>query len=96
MNFVEINQDEFNEKINDTNKVLIDCYAPWCGPCKMQSPIIEDLSNEISDVKFYKINVTRQSWNKYCISSMFNTMYDNRICQISRLFSTNPCKENRL
>jgi thioredoxin 1 len=37
--------------------VLVDFYADWCGPCKMQGPIIEMLSEERSDVKFCKLNV---------------------------------------
>ena len=52
----EINEKNFNEKING-GKVLVDCYAPWCGPCKMLSPIIDEISKEIDDYSFYKLNV---------------------------------------
>lgn len=52
----EINKEEFGNVVKG-NKVLVDCYAPWCGPCKMLSPIIDILSEEIKDVEFYKINV---------------------------------------
>ena len=37
--------------------VLVDFYADWCGPCKMQAPIVDMLSEERSDVKFCKLNV---------------------------------------
>ena len=37
--------------------VLVDFYADWCGPCKMQAPIVEMLSEERPDVKFCKVNV---------------------------------------
>ena len=52
----ELETNEFN-KIIENGKVLIDCYATWCGPCRMLGPILEELSNEIKDYKFYKIDV---------------------------------------
>lgn len=52
----EINENEFAEVIKG-NKVLVDCYAPWCGPCKMLSPIVDMLSEEIENYEFYKLNV---------------------------------------
>ena len=54
----KINENEFEEKIkNSEKKVLVDCYADWCGPCKMLSPIIDELAEEIDTVEFYKLNV---------------------------------------
>lgn len=52
----EIKDTEY-EKVIKEGKVVIDCYAPWCGPCKMLSPIIDTFSEEITTTKFYKINV---------------------------------------
>ena len=52
----EINNNEFEEKIRE-GKVLVDCFATWCGPCRMLSPILEELSNEIKNYKFYKLDV---------------------------------------
>ena len=52
----EIKENEFNEKVS-SGKVLVDCYAPWCGPCKMLSPIIDELAKEIDTYTFYKMNV---------------------------------------
>lgn len=55
---VEINSNEFDEKIkSSTKKVVIDCYAEWCGPCKMLSPIIDELASENDSYNFYKLNV---------------------------------------
>ena len=53
---VEISEKEFDEKVS-TGKVLVDCYAPWCGPCKMLGPIVEEVAKEITDYNFYKLNV---------------------------------------
>lgn len=52
----EINQLEFGNVVKG-NRVLVDCYAPWCGPCRMLAPIIDMLSEEITNVEFYKLNV---------------------------------------
>ena len=52
----ELNEKNFEEKIK-TGKVLVDNYAPWCGPCRMLSPVIDELAKEITDYKFYKLNV---------------------------------------
>ena len=51
-----INDKVFDEKIKE-GKVLVDFYAEWCGPCKMLSPIVDELATELTDVKFYKLNV---------------------------------------
>ena len=54
----EIIQNEFYEKVNGTQgKVLVDCYAEWCGPCKMLSPIVDEVAKEVSTCTFFKLNV---------------------------------------
>lgn len=48
----------FDDEVLKSNKtVLIDFYADWCGPCKMLSPIIEEVAKESKNVKFVKINI---------------------------------------
>ena len=54
---VELVKDTNYEELIKDKKVVIDCFATWCGPCKMLSPIIDSLSEELTDVKFYKIDV---------------------------------------
>ena len=56
MEVIEIKENEFSEKIKE-GKVLVDCYADWCGPCKMLSPVIDALATETEGVNFYKLNV---------------------------------------
>ena len=48
--------EEFNELIKG-KKVVIDFFANWCGPCKMLAPIFEEVSNELSDIKFAKVDI---------------------------------------
>ena len=53
----EINAEEYAEIINSTTPVVIDFHATWCGPCKVLSPILEELNNEIDGVEFVKLDV---------------------------------------
>ena len=46
-----------NEVLNSDKKVLVDFYATWCGPCKIISPIIEEVAKENSGVKFVKVDI---------------------------------------
>ncbi len=53
-----ITQDTYEQEVMKADgTVLVDFYADWCGPCKMQGPIVDMLSEEKTDVKFCKLNV---------------------------------------
>lgn len=53
-----LNEKDFEKEVlGFDGVVLIDFYADWCGPCKMLSPIIEEVSEEHPEVKFLKVNV---------------------------------------
>ena len=61
MSAININKNNFqNEVIQSEKKVLLDFWAPWCGPCRMVVPIIEEIAGERSDIKVGKVNVDEQ------------------------------------
>ena len=56
---VNLNKESFEKVTSSKDKTLIiDFWAPWCGPCKALTPVLEELSSEMSDsVEVYKVNV---------------------------------------
>ena len=58
MEIIKVNSQNFEEEVIKSEKpVLIDFYADWCGPCKMLSPIIDEVAEENTDIKVVKVNV---------------------------------------
>ncbi len=55
---VKVTESNFNSEVLESKKtVLIDFYADWCGPCKMLSPIVQEVANENENIKVVKINI---------------------------------------
>jgi thioredoxin 1 len=58
MSVVKIDQNNFEDEVlKSDRKVLLDFYADWCGPCRMVSPIVEEIASEHPEYKVCKINV---------------------------------------
>ena len=61
MSAININRNNFQNEIMDSEKtVLLDFGAPWCAPCRMVVPVIEEIAGERPDIKVGKINVDEQ------------------------------------
>lgn len=75
---IEVTSSNFNEEvINSDIPVLIDFYADWCEPCKILSPIVEEVSSKYEDIKFVKINIDNNQdiANAYRIMSIPTLVY---------------------
>lgn len=64
-----LTNEDFNSEIKE-GMVLVDFYADWCGPCRMLSPVIEEVAKELPDLKVIKVNV----YEREDIAKMFGVM----------------------
>ncbi len=68
----DINAQEYSELLNSESPVVIDFHATWCGPCKILSPILDEISSEVEGVEFVKLDVDQYpeiAGAKWCYGS---------------------------
>jgi thioredoxin 1 len=71
MSAIKITKQNFEQEVINSDKVvLVDFWASWCGPCRMVSPIIDEIANEVTTAKICKINVDEEGE----IASKFSVM----------------------
>lgn len=70
---IKLTDADIDENIKKYNMVIVDCWAPWCGPCRMVGPVIDDLAKEMhGKIVFGKLNVdeNQSTSAKYGIMSI--------------------------
>jgi thioredoxin 1 len=57
---IDVVKDDFEDLVKDNNFIIIDFWAPWCGPCKSFAPVYDELSEKYPDLVFAKVNTEEQ------------------------------------
>ncbi len=67
---IELTLNDFN-KVLESESAILDFYAPWCGPCKMLSPVLDSLAEE-KNINVYKVNIDNEEElaNKFAVSAV--------------------------
>lgn len=60
MSVIKVTKDNFEELKNREKTLLLDFYADWCGPCRMVSPIVDEIADERDDIAVGKVNVDEE------------------------------------
>lgn len=90
---IEITDSSFEEQTRKYPVVVVDCWAAWCGPCRMIAPIIEELANDYAGkIVFGKLNIdeNRETATKYGIMSIPTLLVMKNGEEVDRLIGAAP------
>jgi thioredoxin 1 len=92
-NVKELSDQDFqSEVLQATGPVLIDFWAPWCGPCRMIAPLVEELAKENADLKVAKVNIddSPQTATTYGVSSIPTLVLFKNGQEVGRFVGVQP------
>lgn len=84
--------DDVKSLKSEGHKILVDFWAPWCGPCRSLIPMLEDIEDDYSDVKFVKINIDEnmEAAIELGIMSVPTVIFYNGVELVDRVKGLNP------
>ena len=94
MSVINLTTENFEEEVlNAKEPVLVDFWATWCGPCQTMGPVVDELAQELTDVKVGKVNVDEQMAlaREYKVMSIptFLVFKDGKVAE--RTLGVHPC-----